>query len=623
MCHFLKSKFNYKRIGMLYVVEDFGTSWKNALFAACDALGIRVFSAGFADLQGPALGVSVDQAMEALPKELNVIVAIHLKDETLAWFAKSALKWGRNGPNNGKLWIFSGVDDSTKTSAWSLSKQFNGNVDIMPIKDYLEFFASTLSIGPTIPGLANSLANPAWSRFVSKFKTNLTAAEVNKYLPSYTISFPGGIPSYQIPNDAWFSSNANFGPVAGWTYDAVIAIGIAACNGMVNDTIPSGSDLRTNLRNLDFTGLSGRVKFLDDGDRDPLTAAYTLSNSQRVNVSNHEESPTYKTVGLFNPTSGEWDVDLASMQFPLQASTAPLDVTPPIEDKNLLPIWIKATGYVQVAIVLAFCLICFYFLVSNRRNPIVVNSQPTFMHLLNFGVAISVVSIIPLSLDDVANPEYASPACMAFPYLFGIGMNLCVTSLLVKSYRISIIFNNPKFRRVATTTSKYMVAILIMVCLELALLIAWTVSAPLAFTRQTLFEDGFNNPISSVGTCLGPAPLSGLFVGLIITLHALTIALSTLAAYKIRNVPTQYQESRFTAIAALCMLQVYVISLPAVAATYSSPIGRFLVLSFVVFITCVSIQSAMFIPKVLMKMYGGHYFDVSSVLVKWRYYHFY
>ena len=183
---------------------------------------------------------------------------------------------------------------------------------------------------------------------------------------------------------------------------------------------------------------------------------------------------------------------------------------------------------------------------------------------------------------------------------------------MAKSYRISIIFNNSKFRKITASASKFMLLVVFVFFIECSILIAWTIVAPLKFVRVLDFVDQYDYPVASHGACLGPAPVSGIFVGVLCGLHALQVITTMRVTQRLTRVPARFQETRWINIAALSMGQLYLIGLPSAAAVYGSPLGRFLVLSSVVFMTCLALLAAIFYPKYMMKTYGEEQFKNST-----------
>lgn len=75
-------------------------------------------------------------------------------------------------------------------------------------------------------------------------------------------------------------------------------------------------------------------------------------------------------------------------------------------------------GFTFVAISMALSLGCGFWTYKNRKDKVVIASQPVFMALICFGCFVMASAIIPKSIDDsIASPEGCSKACMAFPWV--------------------------------------------------------------------------------------------------------------------------------------------------------------------------------------------------------------
>ena len=113
--------------------------------------------------------------------------------------------------------------------------------------------------------------------------------EINAHLADFWVN-PPFLDINPIPAtvDASFFSSEGPGAasalfdVPAWTYDAIMAIGIAMCTGSNSTSgyppLPQHRELYEAMLHVDFQGLSGRVKFSEDGDRDPTTEWVELKN---------------------------------------------------------------------------------------------------------------------------------------------------------------------------------------------------------------------------------------------------------------------------------------------------------------------------------------------------------
>jgi hypothetical protein len=99
---------------------------------------------------------------------------------------------------------------------------------------------------------------------------------------------------------------------------------------------------------------------------------------------------------------------------------------------------IRPAGFTFVAISMAVSLSCGGWTYKNRKDKVVIASQPFFLFLICIGCFIMASAIIPLSIDDsIASPEGCSKACMAFPWVSGhiVSHGTCIhTSHLLIEY---------------------------------------------------------------------------------------------------------------------------------------------------------------------------------------------
>jgi len=130
------------------------------------------------------------------------------------------------------------------------------------------------------------------------------------------------------------------------------------------------------------------------------------------------------------------------------------------------------------------------------------------------------------------------------------------------------------------------------------LLIAWNIAAPLKWERDIVFRDIRGNPTYSSGSCASQTTACTSFLVVILLTYLASLSLTALLSYKVRDVPTDYQESKYVVLILLSLVQIYVVAIPSTVAVYSVVIARFLLMSTIVFLTVVAILGLMFIPKV-------------------------
>jgi hypothetical protein len=138
----------------------------------------------------------------------------------------------------------------------------------------------------------------------------------------------------------------------------------------------------------------------------------------------------------------------------------------------------------------------------------------------------------------------------------------------------------------------------VILLLDLAVLIPWTIIAPLEWTR-TLRDstDTFNRPVESYGSCTNEDALPFIIVILVLNVGLLLVA--NWWAYKSRNIETEYHESRYIGISMASVLQAWCMGVPILIVVWDNPSAKFFVEAGIVFVTALAVLLLIFVPKVL------------------------
>jgi ABC-type branched-subunit amino acid transport system substrate-binding protein len=581
--------FGYKRVGLLYSDEAYGNAWKNALFNACEReRDIRLLTVLFDETES-----SVDNAVSSIKGEdVNVIVYIFISDSVLGYLAQAAKK---HEMLDDKLWL-------------STINDLNVAEEEFPKQDEIrEFLRGSIHIIVSVPGITpvggtGNVINEKWESLL-KTIPRVNATRITESFPKKTINGSTfTLPSDYFTNSELMISHA-FAPWS-WGYDAVIAYGLAACEcasrGLTDSCTtdiktPCGKELFQALIATNFVGVSGHVIFLPNGDRDPSTSHYIMKNA-RPNGRNG--ALINDPVGLWIPSttqegSGSWRLREGAIFYGSKGSkTPPPDSQIPFHDEQVLPDWAKIMGYVEASLILAGSLWSCFFVLVNRRHIVLVKSQPHFLLLLCLGCALMGSAIIPLTIEN-------STSCMTFPWLIGCGLTLALSALGAKSWRVYTLWNNPGFQFKKTKKGVFYVALICcLVLIEVGLLISWTAVAPLEYVRIISVTSDRGFPLVSYGICLGDYPASAVFLGLLVSLNAIVILGTIYSSYLVKNAPEEFQEAHSTFVAGCALCCVYFLGIPTVAALYANPVGRFLGLSSISFLTSTGLLLAMFLPRV-------------------------
>jgi hypothetical protein len=218
-----------------------------------------------------------------------------------------------------------------------------------------------------------------------------------------------------------------------WLYDAVMSIGLAACQTS-NETMFTGPELYEHIMKLDFTGASGTVNFDSTGLRDPRAVEYYLANviSYNATAEHLEQNTTFNNTDdggdfaarIVNkisilPSTGRVEIQ-EELVLPGGSTKPPSPYFLPVD---LVPLGINAFCWALAGLVLLLSLVFGIWTIRNRKHPKVRASQPIFLVLLcggTFVIGISTV-LVPFQEDVVFSESALSAICMLNMWLLSLG----------------------------------------------------------------------------------------------------------------------------------------------------------------------------------------------------------
>ena len=564
----LYKHFGYKKVGLIYINDAFGVAWKNSLFLECEKRKIRLISVLFdAGVRGEALQDQANKALRVLVSEkIRIITHVSLTVDFVMSLARAA---------NELDWIKDRLYLSHITYAKEVIQASEDPALLM------RFLNGSLTV------LAGVDENPNWKNLREAWP-HINVTEMNALLPSGTTSTGR---SYKLPED-YFKRGQEKARYKSWAlaYDSVMAIGFAAC--------ANPSDLITGLANLDFVGASGQVRFGENYNRDPKTVLWLLMNT----VAGPATAPydQIRAVEVGRVTGTNWTLT-KDILFSSGTSTPPIDVEPPVHVIDSIPLGARIFGWVEtiVSVVISFGALVYVY--RHRTDQVIIESQPIFMALLACGCIILASSILPLTFEN-------DVGCMLFPWLFAIGFTLSLSSLTAKSVRVAILWyhRGPVVKRNKSVRAKVLlIGVFFVMATEIAILISWQVLAPLQFAIVTSQQDADGNPLYSSSICTSSDSLTTVLFALLVVYICLVVFGTMWVSFWVRNAPEKYQEAKMTAVAGVCMFQVFFVGLPAAAAVWGMALPRFLVLSSITFLLCMIILVTMFMPKVFKSSFAG------------------
>ena len=275
---------------------------------------------------------------------------------------------------------------------------------------------------------------------------------------------------------------------------------------------------------------------------------------------------------------------------------------------------LRICGYVLLAIALAssFGFAVFTYVCRHRR--VIIASQPMFLFMIILGVVIMSTAIVPLSLDD-GNDSYTERrgkiACMSTPWCVSVGFTVVFSTLFSKTWRINKIFRSKEhFTRVQVSIRDVMAPCLGLLFANVAVLVVWSVFAPLEYIR-TPHEgtDDWNRIISTYGACDSREDSTGGATPYLIILGVINVGvmiISNVQAYQARSIQSEFSESHYIGVVMASMLQSCLIGVPILILVRDNPQAYYLVVVFMIFLTSMAVLLLIFVPKVMFVRKYSH-----------------
>jgi hypothetical protein len=419
--------------------------------------------------------------------------------------------------------------------------------------------------------------------------------------------------NYQLSNNFFELSKDFASDVWGDVYDAVMTFGFAACE--VTTPFSDGTSLFKQILQTEFNGLTGRVKFNNiTGDRSLDTIQFQLENYYAELDGGN--GTTSSVIGVWNSQDKAFilnsNVRLRNNKVGNSlAQVVPSDITPPVVENDYVPSWLMYFGIAGYVSTSCMCLGCLAWLYWNRKDRVVINSQGNVMAGIPLGCAIACITSLMLSIDDNPSTQWTDPsrACMAAPVLFTMGLHLALFCLMVKSYRIWVIFNR---KRVVTLRRRHAAATVFgLVFAEGIVILAWVVSSPLYWSRVVTVRNLHGFPEQTKGSCTGSSQAYAFLLS-VIALHIVALLASAFAARQIRHIPADFQEANYIVIAVMGLTQIFLLGIPTAFALYDYSIGRFVILQILVHMSIIIVLFAMFLPKIYLLHTGKELWNTSG-----------
>jgi 7 transmembrane sweet-taste receptor of 3 GCPR len=123
---------------------------------------------------------------------------------------------------------------------------------------------------------------------------------------------------------------------------------------------------------------------------------------------------------------------------------------------------------------------------------------------------------------------------------------------------------------------------------------------PLVYTRYPVQYDKFRNVVQSYGACMSiqtTSPTQYAFFGATMAISVFTLLVSAYQSYRARNLPSQFNESKYIAISNLVLLESLIIGCPVLVLARQNPATFSLALNALVAVMSLAVLLPVFVPK--------------------------
>lgn len=401
----------------------------------------------------------------------------------------------------------------------------------------------------------------------------------------------------------------------------------------------NSTNIIETIRNLNFIGLTGDVRFEENGDR---IAVYDL-----VNLRDNDETFTVigswsanelengdngfifdESIQFFDGTENVPDLfietpfdywDCKERKEFSDPTGKEIDLTTPdtdpdfisdhyicdqyidcdnMSDENFSCSPSYAATFVSFGILTSmliltipfFCMsVCaFGFIWKKRRIRLL---SPVFL----LGMCVAAFMGYCSTFAWYGKPHVA--ACNFQPWLLGLSVNLMIAFLFAKTFRIWRIFKSPFIRKKITDWQLLILVGIIMIPCVL-ILIAWTAfSTP---TATIVHVNGEDHYVCETGGLTGP-PGGYVFFGILVGYTSIVLLFGVFLAFVTRNVPSEYSESKLVGYSVYNLMFLAAVGIPVFFVLRNvSPVAGWIIRTIAILYGFTATLWLQFIPPLLM-----------------------
>jgi gamma-aminobutyric acid type B receptor len=285
------------------------------------------------------------------------------------------------------------------------------------------------------------------------------------------------------------------------------------------------------------------------------------------------------------------------------------------QNYNLIPEGALIFGLIFSGMTLLFSIFWLVWTVAKRNLYVVKVSQPVFLGQICAGAVVMVMVVVPLSMQEdlgmlqrqqqnahgQSSPYNLDAACMSVPWLLFMGYTVSFSALFSKTWRLNRLLRSSEgMRRMELRPRDVLGPFLFLMMINVALLLVWTIVAPLKYRRVVVQDnvDAFGRSLDSYGTCRpGPDSVSLYFLISLAVVDLIGLCFAVYQLYIARNLPTEFQEASHLSIAMISFLETLLLGSPVLFIVSDSPSMSYVVSTAMVNILALCILVPTFVPK--------------------------
>lgn len=589
---YLATQLSVRYVAVLYIDNAFGNSYFAEILKHAAEFNMTLVSQGF---RADASDEEISSALERLKESgYRYFLGVFFSGDYDRIMTR-AMELGIAGENT--FWMFNGA----------LASMFiNGQLEVP--KDSLvaraTFGTAILSDEGGLPGLDSNHDSflKQWQEIGAN--GDLLAYINSKQPQSESISFER--------TRSYFETLAP-SHIAAFSYDAIVGLGLSACKAYaewnLDPTQPffSGQLHHSEFVATTFHGASGHVIIGPDTfSRKADSTYHVVSNILPRNElqSDIAGSEVYQArpYSVYDTFAQSWRRYGSNNTFVYSSGTEqpPQQIPPPTTDYSEVSPAVRAVclclGGVAMVLSVAFYLYC---CIVKREHRVIRAAQPFFLGLICFGSMILASSIIPATMDDtIVSEKGADVACIMRYWLFPVGFCLMFSALFSKLWRVNKLLSKAAtFQRIQVKPKDVIIPLIVLVGSNLLVLTCWTILDPPHWERDVLEWDMYGRPLTTRGYCHSDRQAA--FLGPLVAINGIALLLALWQAWIGRGITTDFSESKYIAMATVCIFQALFMGVPITIITEDDSTAYLFVYTTIVSVVCFSILLLIFVPKIM------------------------